>query len=119
MKRIIWPLLLFVVLGVTFAQTQDVDSEDPASTDPFADIETLDDIETLIDEEGDPPAEEMVDDDSPEPAPTDVLIEDEAFDPLAELEAAEAAGDPAESMERFEPTERISEDRSVAFPNDI
>jgi hypothetical protein len=34
-------------------------------------------------------------------------------------EAAEADPDSQATMERFRPTEKISEDNSVAFPNDI
>ena len=44
-------------------------------------------------------------------------IEDEASgtDPLAELEEPEMDA----SIDRFDPSEKISEDRSVSFPNDI
>lgn len=42
-------------------------------------------------------------------------IEDEATDPLAELEEPEMDA----SIDRFDPSEKISEDRSVSFPNDI
>lgn len=42
----------------------------------------------------------------------------ELEDPLSEVDAAEQAEVQA-TMERFQPSEKISEDRSVAFPNDI
>ncbi|MEM9301587.1 MAG: hypothetical protein AAGE01_05720 [Pseudomonadota bacterium] len=69
-----------------------------------------------------PPAEDVAE---ATPADPDGAAADAAAvdgeDPLAAIEADEAAGAEVdgEGMDRFEPSERISEDSSVAYPNDI
>ena len=103
--------LFFVVLSTALFATPLAGQE--SAPDADAQLEELEQLEPDTE-----PAEEPLEDGETaenEQPPTDPA---EAEDPLAEVDAAEE-GEVAASMERFKPSEKISEDRSVAFPNDI
>lgn len=89
-----------LLIGIAaLAQPSPEGDEAPANAD---ELEQLDDQSST---------EAVSEAPAPEGEPAEV-------DPLAEIDAEEQREVQA-TMERFEPSEKISEDRAVAYPNDI
>ena len=122
MNKTISGLMTLLLLAlISFAVVGQDDSNEPV--DPAAE----DEPEVLEQEFEEPrliPAEPT----SLDPADTQTAPEDDATavpspqEPGEDVEGAAgpgATGEVKANMERFVPSEKISEDRSVAFPNDI
>ncbi len=67
----------------------------------------------------DPAAEELLEDELLDAEDEDPAAPAEELPPAPEPDPAAAEGRINATMERFVPSEQISEDRSVSFPNDI
>lgn len=93
-----WLLVALLALAIGAAAAQDPPAE---ATEP------------------DPVAEEAIDNelfDAEDEEPADA---EEELPPAPEPDPTAAEGPVNATMERFVPSEQISEDRSVSFPNDI
>lgn len=90
-----WAALLALALGAATAQDPPADANEP-----------------------DPSAEEILDDEALDAGEAPIAAEDELPE-APEPDPAAAEGRINATLERFVPSEEISEDRSVAFPNDI
>jgi hypothetical protein len=106
-----WLLILGLAFGLGVAWAQGQSTAPPSDTEQQVskpDTENPGDSGAVADPDSEPPAEPVagVIDEIPE-VPKEIQ---EAIDNQDQVHA---------TMERFEPTEKLSEDRAVAFPNDI
>ena len=102
---------LSLVLGAGAAQSQNDDAT-PATTSSSQGAPAAQDTSGAEDPES-IPEDELV------PEPGALPEDDESMVPEAIREAIENQDSVHATMDRFVPTEKLSEDRAVSFPNDI
>ena len=108
-------LLLVLVVGVVMSQTDEDAAAVQDQADPASQIESAVANTTDQAEQADPAVQGAEAADAQQVLPVEEVPEvpEEILDAIENEEQVQA------TMDRFVPTEKLSEDRAVSFPNDI